>query len=401
MAERQTPTPGRGGESGGRPQQAPYRDSGERRTQTSYQGGGERRPQASYPGGGERRPQAPSQSGGERRQASPRRYEVIRCENCGEDYSVTYKRCPFCDERPGRGGISGKRVANTRGGGYGRPASALKIASWVASALVVCFALVIVYRFMGSPLFGGRKDPDVSSSSSQGSGSGSPGTSSSNIGTSSSNTGTSSSTPGPNTPDNDPGTSDPGTTPPPSDPDSNPGGTAEPPASTTRGTIVDAGSGLNIRSGPGRDNPVIASASNGTQVVILGEENGWYQIRYSGNQTGYVSKEFVSTGSTAPDPGTTEPDPGTTEPDPGTTEPDPGTVEPDPSTPVTSGTMGTIINAGNGLNIRSGPGTDNSVVASASNGAQVVILGEENGWYHIRYSGNQTGYVSKEFVSIR
>ena len=25
--------------------------------------------------------------------------KVFRCENCGEDYSITYKRCPFCDEK--------------------------------------------------------------------------------------------------------------------------------------------------------------------------------------------------------------------------------------------------------------------------------------------------------------
>ena len=28
--------------------------------------------------------------------------EMIYCERCGEDYSATYRRCPFCDERPGR-----------------------------------------------------------------------------------------------------------------------------------------------------------------------------------------------------------------------------------------------------------------------------------------------------------
>ena len=27
-----------------------------------------------------------------------RRNDVIHCENCGEDYASTYKRCPFCDE---------------------------------------------------------------------------------------------------------------------------------------------------------------------------------------------------------------------------------------------------------------------------------------------------------------
>ena len=34
-----------------------------------------------------------------KRQAQP---EMIRCENCGELYSATYRCCPFCDERPGR-----------------------------------------------------------------------------------------------------------------------------------------------------------------------------------------------------------------------------------------------------------------------------------------------------------
>lgn len=54
--------------------------------------------------------------------------------------------------------------------------------------------------------------------------------------------------------------------------------------------------GLNIRSGPGREYSVVASAQNGASVTVLGEENGWYQIKYSGTGTGYVSKEFVSLG---------------------------------------------------------------------------------------------------------
>ena len=45
---------------------------------------------------------APKRAAGDKK-APPRRNDVIRCEKCGEDYSVTYKRCPFCDERPGRG----------------------------------------------------------------------------------------------------------------------------------------------------------------------------------------------------------------------------------------------------------------------------------------------------------
>ena len=33
------------------------------------------------------------------KRATGSRSTVIRCPNCGEDYSVTYKRCPFCEEK--------------------------------------------------------------------------------------------------------------------------------------------------------------------------------------------------------------------------------------------------------------------------------------------------------------
>lgn len=81
---------------------------------------------------------------------------LIRCENCGEQYSDTYRRCPFCDEyedeydsderseySASRGG--GKRLApsNRRGGGYTRT-SPLKIVSIIVSLAVILVAAWIV-----------------------------------------------------------------------------------------------------------------------------------------------------------------------------------------------------------------------------------------------------------------
>ena len=42
-----------------------------------------------------------------KKKAPSRRNDVVRCPKCGEDYSITYKRCPFCEERPGRLGVAG------------------------------------------------------------------------------------------------------------------------------------------------------------------------------------------------------------------------------------------------------------------------------------------------------
>ena len=40
-------------------------------------------------------------------------------------------------------------------------------------------------------------------------------------------------------------------------------------------------------------------------------------------------------------------------------------------------------------------------MASAQNGSTITILGEENGFYKINYSGDKIGYVSKDYVSVR
>lgn len=59
---------------------------------------------------------------------------------------------------------------------------------------------------------------------------------------------------------------------------------------------VTAGKGLNVRSGPGTQYKVVGGLREGARVTILGEENGFYQISYSEDQIGYVSKAYVSVG---------------------------------------------------------------------------------------------------------
>ena len=101
------------------------------------------------------------------------RNETIRCENCGEYYAVTYKRCPFCEEQEvyGRGKYQddydddyedevydedeprhrgGKRLkSNTRGGGYGGGPTPLQIVGWVLSLALIAAAIYIVVTIIG------------------------------------------------------------------------------------------------------------------------------------------------------------------------------------------------------------------------------------------------------------
>ena len=86
-----------------------------------------------------------------------RRTDVIRCEYCGEDYSVTYKHCPFCDDRASYTkdrqsvGKGGKRVAtNKRGGGYGgsmQPVQIIGLALSIILIIAAFFAIASAFVF--------------------------------------------------------------------------------------------------------------------------------------------------------------------------------------------------------------------------------------------------------------
>ena len=66
------------------------------------------------------------------------------------------------------------------------------------------------------------------------------------------------------------------------------------------GAAVKLNSGsLNVRSGAGTSYAKTGSLSNGAQVVVLSQSGGWSRIVYHGTKTGYVSSQYLSTGSTS------------------------------------------------------------------------------------------------------
>ena len=83
---------------------------------------------------------------------------------------------------------------------------------------------------------------------------------------------------------------------------SNSGNSSSETTSNKSGYVVNVHSSLNVRSGASTSSSVIGSLSNGSKVTIVGESGSWYKINY-GNTTGYVSKEYVSLGSSVPNTG--------------------------------------------------------------------------------------------------
>ena len=287
-----------------------------------------------------------------RRGSGPdRRNDLIRCDNCGEYYSVTYKRCPFCDERPERPGQprGGRRVAtNKRGGGYGGAVNPVQIALLILSFVLVVAAVFIVVKSV-APLFqrGPADHPGGSSvSTSQGASS---------------------------------------------------SGDVTPVGSLTLDrTELTLGAGesavLTVTLPDGAEGEVIWSSSDtGTAIVDstgkVTNTNGG-SAAASAVITAALGDQTVSCAVTCEGAG----DP-VVVPDP---QPSTGTIAPN--------TLCVITNAEGGLRIRSGPGTTYDVLVSTQNGAYVTVLEDAgDGWYKIQYTstGGRTavGYLKHEYVT--
>ena len=138
--------------------------------------------------------------------------------------------------------------------------------------------------------------------------------------------------------------------------------------------------GLNVRSGPGTSHGRVGSIAGGstTRYDILGKDAAtaaWYQIQFSPAVTGWVHKDYVQThGSLTGLTVTWTP-------------------------PRLSLKASTTQN----LNVRSGPGTSHSRVASITGGSttRYDILGKDAAtvtWYQIQFSPTVTGWVHKDYV---
>lgn len=72
------------------------------------------------------------------------------------------------------------------------------------------------------------------------------------------------------------------------------------PETQTDGTEVDemtymwTTDGVNMRSEPNTDSAVITILELGTQVRMIGEENGWIKVSYN-DQEGYIRADFLTT----------------------------------------------------------------------------------------------------------
>lgn len=323
-----------------------------------------------------------------------RRTDVIRCEFCGEDYSVTYKRCPFCDDKAGYGSDraparGGKRVAtNKRGGGYGGGMQPVQIIGLALSIILIIAAVYIVFTVL-SPLLGLGGDVSGGGAGSQ-------------VSVSQSDV----SVPRPAGSTSQPEVSTSGDVSAPVIPDPSVStGVITPIVSATGIALnaqdftlkADEGFKLKATLTPADCTDTVVWTSSNESALTVAQDGTVTNVNTgSGQITVTVTAQVgdVKTTCLVRCKGGSSGAAGTTTTTPVT-----------PATPVTTGSTGTVTGTSTGLLIRSGPGRNYEAQDTAPNGVTVTILEQTaDGWYKISYSGDggrtKTGYVSKDYIKV-
>ena len=207
-------------------------------------------------------------------------------------------------------------------------------------------------------------------------------------------------------------------------------------------TGVIAGDVVNARTGPGTSYDRVEMLAGGKQVAILGEEGGWYKIKWN-DSVGYVLKSYVAVSGGSSSAQSSSPNATVTGGDTINVRSGPGTeysrvtmvaegkrvrvvskdggwckvsfdgttgyiladyVKADGSgtksgsqSAAQSGSPATVT-GGEIINVRSGPGTDHERVTTVADGKKVTVIGEENGWSKVSFDG-MTGYILSDYVS--
>ena len=360
-----------------------------------------------------------------------------RCPICGERYSDTYKECPFCEEEEyweeEQPDTSRRPILREGARGASRGGrSAYSIVTPILIVLIVLMALLLVYLLYGDKLTKPTKEPDDSgkvdvatpveppvepdkrpaSDGADGSGdSGEP---------------SGADTPGTNTPGTDPSSTM---------PEGNGGTGSSGTSSGTSGSSGTSSGGMSYASAAALPGGLTLSSTDFTRKV----SEGAYKLRVSGGTGTYTwisenpsvatvgsdgtitpvaagttnvvvtdgAKRAICivrvTGGSAPTSGG-----GTTTTTPGTGGTSSGGTT---SSGTTSGGTGSlragkavVVNGGNGVRVRSGPGTSYDILATVPNGGSVqVVQSAGDGWYEITFSNvggvKTTGYMKGEYLS--
>ncbi len=117
---------------------------------------------------------------------------------------------------------------------------------------------------------------------------------------------------------------------------------------------------LNVRSEPSSASGAVARLYKGSFVTLHSRSGDWWRVEYAHGRYGYCHADYIR---------------------------------------VTGSKSAQVKISSGSLNVRSGPGTSYGKTASLWKGEEVLVLSESGQWSRVLFRGNQTGYVSRQYLS--
>lgn len=126
------------------------------------------------------------------------------------------------------------------------------------------------------------------------------------------------------------------------------------------GLVSTAGGNLNIRTASSASASRIKSVKNGSYVTLVSKSGSFWRVEYAKDKYGYCHSDYIKALSSTQN-----------------------------KVKITSGS----------LNVRSGDGTNHSVIGSLSKGSSVLVLSVADSWSKILFNGSQIGFVSSKYLT--
>ena len=131
------------------------------------------------------------------------------------------------------------------------------------------------------------------------------------------------------------------------------------------GTGTICGSYVRMRSSASTSSSILGTYNSGTTMTVTGVSGAWYKVDYNGTD-GYVYSNYLSLSGVTSSGGSA------------------------------SGSNGSV--KGSDVRMRSGPGTNYSILGTYQNGTALTVTGTENGWSKVTIGGT-SGYIRSDYVS--
>ncbi len=155
---------------------------------------------------------------------------------------------------------------------------------------------------------------------------------------------------------------------------------SEPTPDANAGTVMYVtGSTVNVRKEASADSEKLTALTKGTSVTAYEVINGFYRVKLSTGNEGFISDKYLS-----------ETDP--------SNDATPSTSPTATTTPDTSKGK-TMFVTGDSVNVRSGASTTANKVTALKKGAEVTAYATKDGWTYIQYAKDKYGYISAQYLS--